>query len=140
MDMRQSPAVEALTGHFPGEAPLASLRDEAVASRFHAWTGASGRRYVATIYLLDRSRPHAGLPDFDRFVLIPAVRRGHGRLPSTILAVERESDKRFAIAAALANQVSEWHVHLLAARRSDRAAVVADIAAYHETLALSLSA
>ncbi len=140
MDARQSPAVEAFTVRPPDEAPLASLRNASLAPRFHAWLGASGRRYVTSVYPIDLSRPLAGLPDFDAFVLIPVVRQGAARRPSTILAVERESDKRFAVSAALANDVREWHVHLLAERRSERASVVADLAARHDQSSLALSA
>ena len=140
MDLRQSPAVEVLARGIASEAPLASLRDEPIASCFHAWMGASGRRYVASVYRLDPSSPKAGLPDFDGFVLIPVAKRGVVRLPSTIVAIERESEKRSAIAGALAHGVSEWHVHLLAAGSAERAAVVADLAARHERTALTLSA
>ncbi len=137
MDVREGSAVEALTRAGMADAPLASLRGETMMHRFHAWTGASGRRYVTSVFAVDWSQRYAGLPDFDGFVLIPVVRRGTLRRPTSIVAVERDSEKQRAIVAALADQATEWHVHLLADRRTDRVAVVADLSGGYATLALT---
>ena len=138
--MRLGRAVATLVPERAGDAALASLSDRAITSRFHAWLGASGRRYIVSVYALDLLLAHAGIPDFDRFVLIPVARQGLTRRPDDVIAVERESDKGFAVQRALAHGVSEWHVHLLANGRSERATVVADLAARHWRNGLALSA
>lgn len=112
-----------------GNGPLASLGSSSLAARFRAWRGASGRRYVASIYPVDRYAEDAGLPRFDAFVLVSVRREGFERRSLGVVAVEGEAERHAALADALAGGVDEWHVHLLARARSDRATLVADLRA-----------
>ena len=55
------------------DAALACLAGKALAARFSAWRGASGRRYICTIYPFDRAAPQNGLPPYTDMVVL-AVR------------------------------------------------------------------
>jgi hypothetical protein len=112
-----------------GSQSLSALAGSVLADRFHAWPGASGRRYTVSVYAVDRDAEDIGLPEFDGFVLIPVVRDGFARRPLAVVAVERDADRRVTIAEALVQGVDEWHVHLLAGTRDMRRAIVADVAA-----------
>jgi len=113
-------------------APLGCLSGGALASRFHAWHGRSGHRYVCSVYPVDRKDGPAGLPDLDGAVVIAVgldPRRERLRLAifearwrDGRLALGRE-----AIDAALAAGASEWHVHLLAASAEARRAAIRDL-------------
>ena len=110
------------------EEPLACLRDQAITGRFHAWHGRSGRRYLATVYPIDHNEPAASLPDLGPAVLM-AVSHGHsGRAITGALVIERSSEWIRAV-ARLHARADEWHVHLLAADRAARTAVLADLRA-----------
>jgi hypothetical protein len=108
---------------------LVSLAGETLAGRFRHWRGASGRRYVFSLY--DAS----ACPAYDDAVLIVAAKRqgedrrilaicDTGALPELAVARAREA------AASLGARV-ECHVHLLAGSRAERAAVIDDLG-YHE--------
>ena len=116
-------------------APLAALAGESLAKRFRHWRGASGRRYVFSVY--DRRC----CPAYDDAVLIVAEvdadgeRRASfiadtGVLPELVLA---QADER----AASAERAVEFHVHLLAATRAERAALIADLYAAQDQSRLS---
>jgi hypothetical protein len=105
--------------------PLASLADEKLAGRFRHWRGASGRRYIFSLY-----EPES-CPAYDDAVLIVAakcpggLRRivticDTGALPELALARARE-------AAATLDESVECHIHLLAASRDERAAAIEDL-------------
>lgn len=111
-----------------GHGSMANLGLDTVAP-FHAWYGASDRRYMASIYPVCPSDPDRGLPAFTRFILLAVVRGVDGLHALAVLAVERETDRRCAM--ALSRDAVEWHVHLLADDRADRAAIVADLRARH---------
>lgn len=108
------------------EEPLACLRDQAIAGRFHAWHGRSGRRYLATVYVIDHACPTAGLPDLGPAVLMAVSRQGGLRTVTSVVAVERGSEWARAV-ARLHGGADEWHVHLLAPDRAARAAALADL-------------
>ncbi len=108
------------------EEPLACLREQAIAGRFHAWHGRSSRRYLATIYHIDHEDPAACLPDLGPAVLLAVSRRAGARTIVGSMAVERGSDWAQAV-ARLHGRADEWHVHLLAPDRAARAAVLADL-------------
>jgi hypothetical protein len=108
------------------DASLACLQDDAMLTRFHRWYGRSGTRYVTTVYAIDHDEPAAGLPDLGAAILIAVARRGAGRDIVGLVAVERDSDWARAT-ARLHPGADEWHVHLLAADRLTRGAVVADL-------------
>ena len=108
---------------------LAGLRGHGLRDGFHAWHGASGRRYVASVFPFDPSARDAGLPAFEAFVLIPVVRAGARRHSRAVDVVEWGSARHRAVAAAIEGGVDEWHVHLLGASRTDREAIAADMRA-----------
>src|SRR5579872_530680 len=104
---------------------LAALAGETLAGRFRHWRGASGRRYVFSVYDSD------ACPAYDDAVLIVATigpsgeRRivsiaDTGALPEIAVAHARR------IASSLSMRV-ECHVHLLAASRFEREAAIADL-------------
>ena len=110
---------------------LASLAATPMAGRFCAWRGASDRRYVASVYQIDRSAQDAGLPAFDAFILMAVARGNLGRRILEVATIERASDRRAVLASALSCGADEWHVHLLAEDRRERASMVADLRTRH---------
>ena len=112
-----------------GGGALMSLRAHGLRDGFHAWYGASGRRYVASVFVFDPCARDAGLPAFEAFVLIPTLREGTQRRACTVEVVEWGSARHRAVAAAIEGGVDEWHVHLLGASRAEREAIAADLRA-----------
>lgn len=110
---------------------LASLRDGALSSRYCAWRGASDRRYVASVYAVDRDALDAGLPAFESFVLMAVARGPLGRRILAVSAIERIGDLSSALALGVAQGAQEWHVHFLAEDRRERLAMVADLRERH---------
>lgn len=112
-------------------APLDSLAGLNLASRFHAWRGASGRRYICSVFSVDRSDQHAGLPDFDAAIALAVAFDEAGRRRRVSLlchdATADAAARRQFIAAALAKGAIEWHIHLLAEDAQQRMAVAADL-------------
>ena len=133
--VRSSDRVSRTTLH---EAPLASLHGSAVSRRYHAWRGASGRRYVVSVFPVDASAADHGLPAFDGFVLLAVARDGRGLFARDVLAIETECDRSAAIGSALAHGVTEWHIHLLAEECGRRRAVAADLLAGHGRPAMAI--
>ena|SRR5579883_439717 len=104
---------------------LAALAGKALACRFRYWRGASGRRYVFSVY------DPASCPAYEDVVLIAAAvtESGERRILSIVdtgalpeLAVARAR----GIAASPATRI-ECHVHLLAGSRAERAAAIDDL-------------
>jgi hypothetical protein len=104
---------------------LSALAGDSLAGRFRHWRGASGRRYIFSVYDPD------SCPAYDGVVLIGAAidennaRRiifvaDTGILPDVVLARAREK-------AAACDCAVEFHVHLLASSRRERAAAIADL-------------
>lgn len=113
-------------------APLGCLTGGALASRFHAWHGKSGRRYICSVYPVDPHSPSAGLPELDGAVVIGAaidVRRERSRLVvfETCWSEGGLSRGSEGLEAALAAGAREWHVHLLATSAASRHAVILDL-------------
>jgi hypothetical protein len=113
-------------------APLGCLSGGALASRFHAWHGGSGERYVFTVYPVDHRDLSAGLPDLDNAVVIAVAFDGRGeRVRVAIFEAGWGDGRRVrgggAIDAALAAGAREWHVHLLAASSEARRSVIRDL-------------
>lgn len=106
------------------DGPLHSLGD-AFADRFHSWHGASGVRYVASVF---PAGSDGELPPVETGVVVPVVREGRGRRALAVLVVERGLDSRRTL-GPYAAQVDEWHVHLLAPDRRARADVASDLRA-----------
>jgi hypothetical protein len=122
----QSPSVAA------ADAPLACLAGGALASRFHAWYGLSGRRYICSVFPVVEEAAAGGLPEFEAGIVIATAkdRRGQRRaLAAFELSWDGESVKhKGQIDAALKAGASEWHVHLLAESLAQRRASLADLA------------
>ena len=114
-----------------GNAPLESLAGEALASRFHAWRGASGRRYVCSVFPAEANAPDAGLPDFVDAIAIAVARQPDGsRRRISLCLNEATSDpasRNAFIVEALSKGAIEWHIHLLAVDGWQRRAVATDI-------------
>ncbi len=112
-------------------APLESLAGGTLAARFHAWRGASGRRYICSVFQADFSQPDAGLPDFADAIAMAVARDGEGRRRRVALFLSEPttaaSARRAFIAEALAAGAMEWHIHLLAVDAGQRRATAKDI-------------
>ena len=111
------------------EGHIASLHAHDLRDGFHAWHGASGRRYVASVFAFDPTARDFGLPAFEAFVLVAVTREGPRRRVGAVVAVEWGSARHRAVAAAIAGGVDEWHVHLLGTSRETREAIAADLRA-----------
>jgi hypothetical protein len=110
----------------PCEIPLRSM-DAHAPSRFTAWRGRSGRRYVASAFPALSDEPlsftDAVLIAVDRERRIVAVRdSGPWGL---VEALERWRDE------AAAGGAEQLHVHLIAGTAEERRAVVADLTPVH---------
>ncbi|MDI9847854.1 hypothetical protein QM467_07285 [Rhodoblastus sp. 17X3] len=106
--------------------PLASLTRTGLEKLFHSWLGASGRRYICSVYALGEP------PAFDcRRAVIAAVRRSASG--AVVLFTfqpgpnEERDDFRLWTQRAHACGASEWHVHLLAETPEERAFVLRDL-------------
>ena len=116
----------------PGSnAPLQSLAGESLAAHFHAWRGASGRRYICSVFPADVDASDAGLPDFvDAIAMAVAREPGGGRRCLSLLHNDATSDpaiRRAFVTEGLAKGAIEWHIHLLATEPWQRHAVATDI-------------
>lgn len=76
--------------------PLAAPENSALSSRFHFWRGASGRRYVCSVF------PPERVPAYERAIAL-FVRRGDGQ----VVGVAAGLADRSALA-----ETEEVHVHL----------------------------
>lgn len=93
--------------------PLAALDRTGLEDLFRVWPGASGRRYICSVY------PVGEPPVFDcRRAIVAAVRRnaaGAGLLFAFVPGAEDEADElRARSQKARQRGANEWHVHLLA--------------------------
>jgi hypothetical protein len=103
-------------------APLLALADGALSARFRSWRGASGKRYVFSVY--DRR----SCPAYSSAVIVIAsARPDGGRDIVSILDTGCFPDVVLAKAAAKFDDGLEFHVHLLAASSQERQAMIADI-------------
>ena len=107
--------------------PLASLADEPLSPRFCAWRGASGRRYIASVYDARACPAYcdaaliavAAAPDGRRHIVALA---DTGAFPEPVVA------RLARTPAPLAGRL-ELHLHLLAATTAERRAALDDLAA-----------
>jgi hypothetical protein len=121
-----APPTAACFAETEGES-LAALADERLSPRFRSWRGASGRRYIVSVY-------EAGAcPAYCDAVLIAAAVETDGRrralaladtgvFPEPILSRARSS-------LADAAERVEFHLHLLAASPAERRAALDDLSA-----------
>ncbi len=121
-----APPTAALLAEPDGE-PLAALTGEALSPRFRSWRGASGRRYIVSVY-----DPQA-CPAYCDAVLIAAAVDLDGRrralafvdtgvFPEPVVARAAKSLSRIA-------ERVEFHLHLLAASPAERRAALDDLSA-----------
>jgi hypothetical protein len=120
------------TASVAADAPLDCLSGGALAARFHAWHGASGHRYVCSVYGVDRTDPAAGLPDLDDAVVIavaldPRDARSCVGIFEFCMKDGGRDRASHAVERALAAGAREWHVHLLATSPEARRAVIRDL-------------
>lgn len=113
-------------------APLDCLAGGALASRFHAWRGLSGRRYVCSVFPARRNLSWGGMPEFDDAVVLAVAADAWGARRRIAVFEFHSRRGRFCgdpdrVGAALEAGASEWHVHLLAERPWTRRAVIADL-------------
>ena len=113
-------------------APLGSLAGRALASRFHAWPGASGQRYVFSVYPVIVSKAFGGLPDFPDAIGLSVQIDASGKRSRINVFEFGWQDDVFngdarQVHEALSAGALEWHVHLLAASAQERRAAIDDL-------------
>ena len=107
----------------PAGAPLAALAGGALAHRFHAWRGASGRRHIFSVF-------SAGdCPDYDDAVFLAVSAHPLGSRRILGISCDAGAAARLCRDNRGDNWSAEIHVHLLAETPASRAAVTADLAA-----------
>ncbi len=101
-----------------------------MAARFHAWHGASGRRYICSVFPVDRDAPNAGLPDFAEAIALAVAAEKDKAQKCLALFLYDGSTAATAredfVASALAAGAVAWHIHLAEDPRQ-RLAVAKDI-------------
>lgn len=107
--------------------PLACLDRTGLEGLFQSWLGASGRRYVCSVYSIDAP------PSFDcARAIVAAVRMNADGASIAFVFHPGEAaengDLRLWAQKARACGASEWHVHLLAASKEERDCAVRDLA------------
>ena len=106
---------------------LAAIEDRELGARYCAWRGASGRRYIFSVY------DSRSCPAYFNAILIVAARGADGRrralsvldtgvFPEPVVARERER-------AEAREDAIEFHLHLLARGAEERRRVLDDLAA-----------
>jgi hypothetical protein len=96
------------------EGPLRTVRHPALAERFRFWRGASGRRYVCSVF-----SPQTA-PAYETSVALHVRRTPGGPV---VVAIRAGSDARPVPA------VDEIHIHLVRAEADGLARAIADLAA-----------
>jgi hypothetical protein len=109
----------------PESAPLSFLAGERLGARYRFWRGASGRRFMFTVY------PSDACPAYDRAVLVGAAVEPDGARRIVFIAdtgafPEPVLDRARAALARIRPRV-ELHVHLLAESPAERLAVIDDL-------------
>ena len=103
---------------------LVALDDTGLESFFHSWRGASGRRYICSVYDIDEA------PQFDLArAVVAAVRRNAAgtEITFTFQPAADGSDWRDWAAKARRAGASEFHVHLLAGEKAQRDFIARDL-------------
>ena len=122
----QRPAGSSSTSSSEGaSAPLRALAGNALGARFRSWRGASGRRYIFSVF--DRH----SCPAYEHVVAMIAALEPDGERRIIFLG-DTGCFPDLALAEAVkalpAKREVEFHVHLLATSRAERAAMIADLA------------
>lgn len=107
--------------------PLAALLGDSLSPRFCSWRGASGRRYIVSIY-----EPQS-CPAYCNAVLVAVAVAPDGRRRAVALADTGVFPEpllaRLARSLSTTSAQIEFHLHLLAASSAERRAALADLAA-----------
>lgn len=107
--------------------PLAALLGDSLSPRFCSWRGASGRRYIVSIY-----EPQS-CPAYCSAVLIAVAVTPDGRRRAVALADTGVFPEpllaRLTRSLSTAAAKIEFHLHLLAASSAERRNALADLAA-----------
>jgi hypothetical protein len=119
------PARSSAPFHAGASAPLRALAGEALAARFRSWRGASGRRYIFSIF--DRQ----SCPAYEHVVAM-IVRRDPDGERRIMFIGDTGCFPELALARAakeipVAGEI-EFHLHMLATSRAERNAMIADLA------------
>jgi hypothetical protein len=113
----------------PADEPALVCAEAAFAQAFHYWRGASGRRYLHSVYTL------VGCPGLPQANYILVRRYDDGS--RVALAFGQTKDDAVSLNLAHLRHegakcgANEVHIHLLAATAHDRALVEADLSAAH---------
>lgn len=109
---------------------LAALVDTPLASRFCAWRGRSGRRYIFSVY------PWPACPAFCHALLLAVIRDDVGRRRALSIVDTGEFPEPVLLRAkrnlCSFGATLEFHMHLLASSAPERAATLADLAVHCE--------
>ncbi|MBV8564608.1 MAG: hypothetical protein JO273_04030 [Methylobacteriaceae bacterium] len=107
-------------------APLACLAGGALTQRFHAWRGATGKRYVFSVFPLCPD-----LPEFEDAVMLAVGVATNGRrriLHADETGPVPQATMSGAMLRARRSGACEVHFHLLARTASARRAILGDLA------------
>lgn len=111
--------------------PLVGLVGSDLARRFLHWRGASGRRYLFSIFPLHRATSIDEAPRFHDAVVLAVVRDAAGERRILVADETGALPDLFYTSAQLRDAVAaganEIHVHLLAESVSGRAALLRDL-------------
>ena len=121
--------VEIETEVEPADEPALICSEAAFAQAFHYWRGASGRRYLHSVYSL------IGCPALPRANYILVRRDGDGTRSALVFGQTRDNNVTLNL-AHLRHEgakcgANEVHIHLLAEGADARASVEADLIAAH---------
>ncbi len=124
--MRQAEASE-MPPWGPADEPALVCAEARFAQAFHYWRGASGRRYLHSVYTL------VGCPALPQSNYILVRRHGDGTRTPLALGQAKDDTASLNLAhlrhAGAKLGANEVHIHLLAETLEERAAVEADLAA-----------
>jgi hypothetical protein len=120
--MCRTPRASKPSGRSADSAPLQALAEDGLSAKFRSWRGASGRRYVFSVY--DRT----SCPAYSDAVLVVASALADGDR-KIVFATDTGCFPEMVLAKAAAKFAGafEFHVHLLARTPDERRALMADI-------------
>ncbi|MGA2792264.1 MAG: hypothetical protein ABSE69_01835 [Roseiarcus sp.] len=106
-------------------APLSALAGDALGAHFRSWRGASGRRYVFSIY------GPPSCPAYDHAVIVVAAVDAAGDRTDVFIA-DTGCFPEIVLASAAAKWTRadaeiEFHIHLLAKSPAERRALISDL-------------
>ena len=111
------------------EGPLLALEGQSLSGRFHGWRGASGQRYICTVF----ATPEAAGACLQAIV-IAVARQSSGACEPVMIGQTGALPDCFALGSLVAQArglgANEWHVHLIARSRAQRSAAIADLQSF----------